>query len=537
MQALKHLNLDEANRKYLVIAALIVTALSSLAIRIACFRGYVGLDDSEYVKLAVQFVRGNFHVGAYSGPPVFPLRMGVILPAALILKFFTLSQWTAGLYPLVLSICFVFLIFWGTHIFFGPRAGILAAIIWALLPLDIENATTLLPDLPCAFFASLGVVVALYKIKNYDAKHYANLLWGLVSGLCFGLAWLCKGTVLYYIPFALILMVVAIRKQGKPAIYFWAGVAMASAAIYLTEAAIYYKITGDIFFRLHETERNYQILKNGFFTEGSHWGWPVGGSYTKTLLKRIFLVGPKTILLNSSFLYINLFAFIAFLYNRYWRESNDTLLVLWFFVLVLMFNFGSSSLSSYRPLPLFERYMYPIQVPAFMIVGGWLDQMIGGRLSQKDKGLIKEKMFWGSIMCMAILMLGAYKTLREYRGEAARIAWRSGVTEVYRLISPDNHIFTDPISEMGLNFFWSYPEKESYSNLEDLKDSSQVEQNSYVLINKRYIKWLNENAGMWLSDISGYHLASFLNNPPSQWDIVWRNDHAVLYKVTSGGKG
>ncbi len=529
------LRITEKNPKQTILAALFLVMLASLTIRIVCFRGYVGLDDSEYVKLAVQFARGNFHVGAYSGPPVFPLRMGVILPAALIFKFLPLSQWTAGLYPLILSICSVLLIFWGTHIFFGPRAGILAAIFWILLPLDIENATTLLPDLPCAFFASLGVIIAFYKFKNYSTKFYANLLWGLLSGCSFGLAWLCKETILYYIPFALILMVIAINKQGKPAIYFWAGVAVASAAIYLTETAIYYNITGDVFFRLHETERNFRIAKNGFFTEGSRWGWPVGGSYTKAVLKRLFEVGPKKILLNSFFLYMNLFAVIAFLYNRYWKKQNCILPSLWLFALMLVFNFGSSSLSSYMPLALYERYMYPIVVPAVILVGGWLAHMLFERLLRANKTLAREKMFWGSIICVGILMLGAYKTFREYRGEAERDAWRSGITEVYKNISPEDHIFTDPISEMGLKFFWSYPEKECFSNLEHIRDISDVEQNSYILINKRYIKWLNDNAGMWLSDISGYHLASFLSNPPSEWSIVWRNDHAILYKVMDRG--
>ncbi len=52
-----------------------------------------------------------------------------------------------------------------------------------------------------------------------------------------------------------------------------------------------------------------------------------------------------------------------------------------------------------------------------------------------------------------------------------------------------------------------------------------------MLVNNHYIQWLNNNAGMWFSDVSGYHAPDFSKAPPEGWQKVWHNDHAVLYKV------
>jgi len=70
--------------------------------------------------------------------------------------------------------------------------------------------------------------------------------------------------------------------------------------VLLAESVVYYQSTGDFFHRLHETERNYEVCKYGFFTEGSPWGWEKG-EFGIAIKNRLFKEGPKKIFMTKSF--------------------------------------------------------------------------------------------------------------------------------------------------------------------------------------------------------------------------------------------
>ena len=76
---------------FAVLAAVIVT---SVALRLGHFSGYVGLDDAEYARIAYQIANGNFSLKEYGGPSVFPLRVGLVLPTSLVFRMVGLSEWS-----------------------------------------------------------------------------------------------------------------------------------------------------------------------------------------------------------------------------------------------------------------------------------------------------------------------------------------------------------------------------------------------------------------------------------------------------------
>ena len=510
-------------------AILLVIVCIALALRLYCFMGFVGLDDAEYARFSHQVAEGTFQLGTYSGPAVFPLRMGIIVPTAILFRLFGVNEWSMVFYPLCLSMLGIFVAYFSTSCLFNNRAGLIAASIWAVLPIELQNATKLLPDLPAAFYAASGIT-GILLLFHFEIKRRPLLFaGGVLSGSLFGLSWMCKETVAYLAPFCLIFLFMTISRNWKKNSYLWAGVAVGSLGFLLTEMIIYHNITGDWLFRFHEIERNYLQWGDGFFSEGSRWGWGVGGSYWKALAKRLLLTGPKMIFQNNLFLFMPLFGLIACFHALYWKDKSFFIPALWMISLCLMFNFSSSSLSSYMPLALFHRYLYPILLPSILLAAGLIGILVHRENERFET--YKERFFWGIVLAVLVMVIGGYQTFRNIRGIGPTKAWTSEVRTVSNLLTPDEQIYTDFISKRGLEFFWHYPEKMKVINFEGMKSPEGIPAGSFVLTNRRYANWLDINSGMWLSDSSGYKKPEFFDQPPPSWKRVWGNANAALYHV------
>jgi len=508
---------------------LLAITLVAIALRLYCFHGFVGLDDAEYARFAHQMAKGAFTVRTYGGPAVFPLRVGIIFPTSLLFRFFGVSEWSMVFYSFLLSFLCLFLAYiCGTYLF-NRRAGLFAAFIWAVIPIEIQNATKLLPDLPAAFYASLGVTSILFTMRSRIQKKLTLFIVGFLAGLSFGLSWLCKETVVYLVPFCFVWLLITMKRDWHRNALVWLGVAVGSLGILSVEMVTYHNIMGDWLFRFHEIERNYGQLQDGFFSEGSRWGWPVGGSYALALMKRLFLTGPTTILFNSQFLFIPVLGLVGCFYAFYWKDKNFAVPSLWLISLLLMFNFSSSSFSTYAPLALFERYLYPIFFPAILLVAG----LVGKLLDDKNRyvEISRERHFWGILFVSFLVVIGGYQVFRSIRDVNSIKAWTSEVKVVSKLVRPSEKIYTDAISKKGLDFFWRYPEKMKTINFEGMKSSEDINARSFVLINRRYADWLDTNSGMWLSKSSSYKKPAFFKDPPESWETIWKNNNATLYHI------
>jgi 4-amino-4-deoxy-L-arabinose transferase-like glycosyltransferase len=516
-------------QKYIhILLGIILVAIS---LRCYCFRGFVGLDDAEYSKIAYQIVQGQYKTGVYQGPAVFPLRVGIIYPTVLSFRIFGVTEWGMILYPMFLSVLSLLLCYGCGAMFFGRTAGLIAAAFWAVLPADIEyNATILLPDLPAAFFASLAIVGIVLLRRRERLNRYLLFLGGLLAGLSFGISWLCKESLAFFLPFCLILLFIGFREdRGKTAV-LWSGVVVGSLGVLLLEMVAYRNVTGDWLFRFHEFDRNYRQWSNGLFTEGSKFGWGVGESHLKAVVKRIFLAGPRTIFLNSQFLFLPLIGLLASAYAIYRRDRAFLIPSLWLLTLCFMFNFSTSSFSSYTPLALYERYLYPIYLPAIVITAGFLVRLLF-RESPETLGEVgRERLFWGVTLALMLSTIGGYHACQMIRGNGMAKAWMSEVRQASRLVPPGRVIYTDTIGKKGLEFFRQYADPERIVDFEGMS-TSQVAHGSFVLTNLRYTEWLDINAGMWLSGPSGYRKPEYFSQVPSSWNVVFRTADGTLYSV------
>lgn len=508
---------------------LVIMALSA-AVRIYLFRGYVGLDDGEYARLAYQLAHGEFSLGEYAGPAVFPLRVGLIAPTAAVFGLFGFGEKLMVSFPLFLSLLSLPLAYLCASTLFGRGAGLISAGILGTLPADIAQATYLCPDLPAAVLAAAGVTVILHLSREGSRQGSALFLGGGLAGLLFGFSWLCKETIAYLAPFILLLIILTMKKRGRGWLPLWVGATAGAVGVLLAEVAVYQALTGDLLFRFHEVERAYAQLENGFFSEGSDWGWQVGESRTVALLRRLFLTGPAFLLWNDGISYLPVLGLIGVLYGWLRRDRSFLIPSLWLVTLLLMFNFGSSSTSTYTPLALFTRYLHPLLFPSALLAGGLIAKQVHAGFGSLRRREIPFGQGTG-VLAVGIILWTVARPLCWSLRDPDHLWWTEEVRELSHQIGPDTPLYSDTLSLRGFEFFGGYPKENRWTDFQRVQSANEVEPGSLVLINPRYLEWLERNRGMWLSRREGYQTHAFFDTPPSSWVEVWENDNASLFRV------
>lgn len=514
---------------------LCVILLVAAGIRVHSFHGYWGADDGEYALLADAMSHGNFapfvqenYVRHFNAPAHLPFRMGVIAPVAVLFKVFGVGERVMIAYPLAVSILGVLVAFAAGNLFFGATAGLIAAGLWAFVPADVEYATSLLPDGIASFYGCLAVLAVLY-LRNAGIKSPARAFaGGMVAGLLFGVSWLSKESVFYLVPFCGVLLVLDAKAGFKRALPLWAGIAAGSLGILLTEMTVYGITTGDFMLRMHENERSFVQTRSYLFYEGSRFGWPVGGSHLKALVNRLFLEGPSRIFLNDQFLFLPLFGLVTAARALYWKDRSFLIPCAWLITLVLMYNFASCSFSSYTPLVLLNRYLDPLILPSVVLTAGLIVSLLQPD-SARSGVESQERFFWGSIAVTALVLVGGYVTFREVR-DLARVKPMYETRQLADVVGPGDRVYTDPLSRKALAFFWKYPPSTGLQDFEGLGPDA-VDHNSFVLVDKNRLNWLDVNVNMWLTKDYGYHAPQFAQASPSSWKVKWQNDYATLYRV------
>lgn len=508
--------------------ALLAIVLLSAGLRALVFRGYVGLDDAEYSRFAYNLAHGPLHTGDYAGPAVFPLRIGLIAPTAAAFRAFGVHEWTMVLFPFVLSVLSVALIYVCASLWFGAGAGLIAAALMAAFPMDIDCATKLLPDLPAAFFAAAGVTI-LAAVDRLDVRRVPVLFGaGVATGVLFGCSWLCKESVAYLAPFCVALVVLAVKDRRSPMLIVWAGVAAGSLPILLGEMVTYYRWSGDFLFRLHETNRDYYQNAKFFFSEGGEGGWKMGESYGHAVLMRLFVGGPTSIFLNRALLFTPLIALLATVYAWLRRDRAFLVPALWFWTLVFMFNFGSTSTKSYIPLALFERYMSPIFFPAIIVVSGFLARTVLVRGDEDLRPAPRLYRLTGVLIAVCLFWIGSKDLALGIKYPPTW--WMRDVRAVQSSITPDTPLYADTLCLRALEFFDTYPARTAWTDFAQVKSAAEFTPGSLVIVNHEFIKWLEKHGGIWGPRRWGYDLP-FDGEAPSTWTPVWQGGNMSVYRV------
>lgn len=481
-------------------AALVGALLLAVVARWLAFSGFQGHDDATYAGLVMDLLHDGFSPAEIQHAYVFRLRLGLLGPVAGAVRLLGPSELAFHLYPLLLSLASVALAFAAARRMLGEHAAILAAFLAALVPLDVRSATELLPDLPSAFWAAAGMTLLFAGGRPPRPAARAGL--GLAAGLALGGAWLCKESVAYLVPLALGIAVWRLVKHGDRALP--AGLCVGGALVLGSESLAYWALTGDPLHRLHVMERTYTDMGAWFFGAGKPMGY-TPGHLLRALLRRWLRDGPQALFLNSRLGYLPGVALLGVTW-AVWRRRREMLFPgVWFLWLAGMYLFASSSLTAYRPLVLFDRYLYPLIFPSVLVTAGLLAGL-GRRLV-------------AAVLCAVLVLVclrGVVRYVRQGPGSPVE-------RQVAARCSPRQPLVTDSRSAGGLRRFWGFPSRDALVEFELNGTTPQVPPGALVLLNRPVVAWVCRTYKA--------KPPSFYDPVPADWTLVWHAHGGELYRV------
>jgi len=160
-------------------APIIAILLLALYIRLVFPGSVVTGDDSKYAKYAYTAISENsINFESFNTA----IRVGLYLPVGLAYLLFGVSDASTLIYPLLVSLMGITFIYLIGSLIESSSAGLLAALLWALLPTNYELSTLLLPDGLVAAFSVGAIYFLLLAEKQSNSKASISYL------LCFGFA-------------------------------------------------------------------------------------------------------------------------------------------------------------------------------------------------------------------------------------------------------------------------------------------------------------------------------------------------------------
>jgi hypothetical protein len=368
--------------------------LFAFLLRVACFTGLTGADDLHYSRYAQLIAGGDFTPRATH----WATRYGLLLPVALVYSVAGVSEWTTVAVPLVASSMAVVLLALIGFRLFGARVALVAAVLQATFPIELRYGSILVPE---ALLTCLVLFAVLAYVRTIERPTTAA---GACCGFLVGIAYLAKESAIFIAP--ALALDAALRRQWRRAI----GIAIGAFAVLVLEQASYFVSTGDVLFRLHAMALHNQGLSGDeAFREElldgidpsdrvtTQIGDAEPGSAEKTaaessaseahhvavdvttghyrderwLARRLLVSYPRRMLIpHRDFGFHSLLTLIvaAVAVLHFWRDRRVWLMLLLSSVPWMYVNFGSTSLSSYIPLPVLVRYIAFVYPPLFLLV-------------------------------------------------------------------------------------------------------------------------------------------------------------------------
>jgi hypothetical protein len=95
--------LGEVRGRRRVAIWVVVILLLGTAARVLSYSGFGGSDDGNYASIAHDMAQGRFQLLSYQGAPVFPLRLGIVMPLRVLFSVAGPGEAAVVAYPLLVS--------------------------------------------------------------------------------------------------------------------------------------------------------------------------------------------------------------------------------------------------------------------------------------------------------------------------------------------------------------------------------------------------------------------------------------------------
>lgn len=316
----------------------------TLAYFFLAHEGFYFNDDYAYAEMAGDVLNGRFR---FQDLPSYH-RLLIFLPTAFFYKVLGISIYSTTLWPLLCTLASsVFLYF-----LFRKEDKLLTGLTLVLFGLQFHTlflSTYFFPDNILMFF-TLAAAGILYAARRQNQK---PVLYAVLFVLANFAALLCKETIVWYLPFYLLIAASDFFSKKHTAFWLWsAGLGALVLFFYL----LAYKLTfGSFLYRFTMVENTNLVMENNFIKDAN-----------SSLLPRL-TYAPILFLTGSGF-----FLSLAFCF-RYFRKkasrklleltSSESFWLLLTVVVLLQFWFGSTSVNFYNPITLIPRMATPLFAP------------------------------------------------------------------------------------------------------------------------------------------------------------------------------
>jgi len=177
-------------QEWLLLTLIILVSLSS---QIIFIRPVTLSDQMVYYRTAVNFPRLPEHPNHWS------MRLGLILPVAVLYRIFGHSEIVYYFLPIISTIVFITCIYLLGKTLFSRAVGLSAALWVSFLPYFLSGSGNLLPDITASACLTAGITLIIW-IKDKPSLRRAWWYF-FITGMLFGWAYLTKE---YFALFAII---------------------------------------------------------------------------------------------------------------------------------------------------------------------------------------------------------------------------------------------------------------------------------------------------------------------------------------------
>ncbi|MEO5364490.1 MAG: glycosyltransferase family 39 protein [Magnetococcus sp. DMHC-8] len=501
-------------------------------------------DDLAYITYARQLLAGDFVFQEHH----FAHRPGLFAPVALLFWLFDAHLHTATLLSLLASLATIWAVHRSARRYFGPRAGLLAALLLAANSFQLQQSLYLGPDILLAWSCFVGMTTLL------DARRDGTVLspaWsGWLISTVFFFSLLVKVTVVWILVYVFVLFCLDLVAGRQRALWGWIVVTgLGYVSLYLGMYAFLY---GDPLYHLHVVEKT---LNN----PTGYWVFtPDSGN---SLFARL-TYQPLLLILNTPG-YVTLLLLILPLARHFLRTGDPDRRQPFFYWSGLvasglfLFWFATSSFKFYNPIGLYERHFLFI-APPLSVLGGailaallerptawrrdirwllvaaatlflalhWLGYwkrevlLLGGVMLVLFTNHWWERWRWSVPVAMGVVVvtLLSMPVLAVWKGSIGADPWHEMYRELIRVVLPG---FQKPIL--------LYTDSRSQATLELLLRSHPLPGPPPVLMNSRHPQSLPslQDGSAWLLLLSSRDekpaaLERLIANPPATCRLVWQ---------------
>lgn len=353
------------SRRTLWIMAAIVAL--GLAVRIAFLSGFQGNDDRNYVAYA--WTLANEGRIPLEHPTQWLGRLGFWVPLGAAFKVAGLTNWSLFWYPMACSLAGFVLLWKLGGLWFSETSRLFAALLLAVMPLDVQFASHAYPDLPLAFW----MVLAFYLTLRGDRCAGPGTAWYLAAGTAAGIAYLNREDAVYLLAaFAGYLLW---RRQLRAG-YAW--IVTAGLAVVLVEWSVWGLAANDPLFRYRAANSRLEVHEEIAGQQHSEEpGSRLDAIGTPAKLRRGSNPWTEPLLMfatNQEFGIIYLFVWPLAIWTLV-RQKPGIELAIWLALIAACLAYFP--LAYPHSLVRNPRYYCCLTIPALLLLGDWLARQRG----------------------------------------------------------------------------------------------------------------------------------------------------------------